>query len=400
MALGGIILCLLCSCQEPSEKTPDAVTIGLLVDNDRPIHQPVLNAARLAIEEIGHAGGLEVDGRRLPVILAVEDAISTPEEASTAALRLINQAKVSAIVGCNLSRNAIPVGGVAERAHIPMISPASTNPRTTQGRTYVFRVAFTDIYQGTMMARFAIGDLKMRRLAILYNETEFYSVTVKEAFEREVEALAGEIVASLPYSHRSDDLRPALEQLARLQPDALFLPNYTWDIQAIGQQIEDLGLDLQLLGSEGWTTEILAGQPGLDGAYVLQHWHANTEDHIADNAKPNLQAKRFAERYEQRHGTPPFGMSALTFDAFGLLFQAIERAGSTRPEDIHRQLTATESYAGTTGTITYLNQGGDPRKGAVIVRLEGDGTVLHSRIEPWPSASDALADPSLGALVP
>lgn len=377
--LGGILVCLLGACRQAPEPAPDTVVIGLLVDNNRQIHQPVLNAARLAIEEIDHAGGLEVDGRHLSVELAVEDAISTPEEAATAAIRLINQNRVSAMVGCSLSRNAIPVGETAERARIPLISPASTHARTTAGRSYVFRVAFTDAYQGQMMARFALHDLNLQRLAILFNETELYSVAVKEAFEREVESSGGEIIAAVAYSHRDDDLRPVLEQLASQRPDALFLPNYTKDMAAVGQQLAQLDLGFQLLGSESWTTEILSREPGLDGAYVLQHWYSGPD---ADTGVPNRHAQRFAERYEQRHGAPPFGLSALTFDAFGLLFQAIERAGSIEPDDINRQLAATENFAGTTGTITYRNQGGDPRKGAVIVRLQQGKVVFQSRIEP------------------
>ncbi len=381
--LAGLLPCflvgLLSACGNPPQPVSDTVIIGLLVDNSRPIHQPVLNAARLAIEEIDHAGGLEVDGRRMSVELAVEDAISTPEQAATAAMRLINQVQVSAMVGCSLSRNAIPVGEIAERAHIPMISPASTNPRTTSGRSYVYRVPFTDTDQGQMMARFALRDLKMRRFAILFNESEPYSVAVKDAFQSEIESSGGEVISASAYSHRSDDLRPALERLAGQQPDALFLPNYTWDIAAIGKQMAQLGLDLQLLGSESWTTEILADEPGLDNAYVLQHWYLGPG---ADTVIPNRQAQRFAQLYEQRHGAPPFGLSALTFDAFGLLFQAIERAGSVAPEAINRQLAVTESFAGATGAITYRNQGGDPHKGAVIVRLQGGEIVFQSRLEP------------------
>lgn len=373
--LGSLLLGLASACAPPAATDPDRVVIGLLVDNDRPIHQPVLNAARLAIEEVEHAGGLEVNGRRIPVELAVEDDISSPEQASSAAFRLINQQRVSVLVGCNLSRNAIPVGEVAERAHVPMISPASTHQLTTENRPFVFRVAFTDAFQGKTMARYAYRDLGFRRIALFYNATELYSLAVQQAFRDELAALGGEVVAVQTFTRREDDLRPALRQLMELNPQALFLPNYTRDIVVIGQHIEALDLRVPLLGSEGWTTEILAGEPGLDGAHVLQHWHVEALD-------DNVHGQRFVERYQQNHGTAPYGMSALTFDAFGLLFQAIERAGSIEPDAIRGQLAATENFAGTTGTLTYRNLTGDPRKSAVIVRLEGDQVVFEQRIEP------------------
>lgn len=374
-AWGGLawlgLLCLCLACSQPAEPPIQEVVIGLLVDNDRPIHQPVLNAARLAVQDLTRRGGLQINDEHYQVVLAVEDDISSPEQAARAAYRLINQNRVSALVGCNLSRNAIPVGRVAQQVEIPMISPASTHPLTTRHRPFVFRVAFTDPEQGQMMARFAFQELDLRRVAILFNTAEVYSIGVQEAFRLEFESLGGSVVETRSYLNRDEDMRAALEALRDAQPQALFLPNYTWDIPPIVQQMDALDWQVQLLGGEGWTTEILASNPLLEGAYVIQHWNRGAVDN-------NPTARRFLAEYETEHAQAPYSISALTFDALHLLFQAIERSNSVEPDDIRRQLAATESFAGVTGSITFKGRGGDPSKPAVLVRLL-DGEITFQR---------------------
>lgn len=366
-----VLLCLCLACSPATEPPNKEVVIGLLVDNDRPIHQPVLNAARLAVQDLTRQGGLKIHGESYQVVLAVEDDIGTPEQASRAAYRLINQSRVSALVGCNLSRNAIPVGRVAQKVRIPMISPASTHPSTTRHRPFVFRVAFTDPEQGQMMARFAFQELGLRRVAILFNTAEVYSMGVEEAFRLEFETLGGSVVATRSYLSRDDDLAPPLEALKAAQPEALFLPNYTWDIPPIVQEMDSMGWSVQLLGGEGWTTEILAPNPLLEGAYVVQHWNRGAVD-------DNPAARRFLNAYEAEHKQAPYNVSALTFDALHLLFQAIERSNSVEPDAIRAQLAATESFAGATGSITFKGRGGDPSKPAVLVRLL-DGEIVFQR---------------------
>ena len=64
---------------------------------------------------------------------------------------------------------------VAEQARVPLISPTSTNPQTTEDKTYVFRVSFIDTFQGRVMAQFAAEDLGAQRAAVLYDIASEYN---------------------------------------------------------------------------------------------------------------------------------------------------------------------------------------------------------------------------------
>ena len=109
------------------------------------------NAIKMAFEEINKAGG--VLGKKLK--LSVEDDQSKPEEAATAATKLVNQNHVVALLGEVASSRSLAAAPIAQAAQIPMVSPSSTNPRVTQVGDFIFRVCFTDDFQGPVAAKFA-----------------------------------------------------------------------------------------------------------------------------------------------------------------------------------------------------------------------------------------------------
>ena len=115
----------------------------------------------LAIEEINAAGG--VLGKKLE--LAYEDNQSKPGESATAAKKLISRDKVIALIGEVSSGRSLEVAPIAQATHVPMIAPGATNPKVTQSGTYIFRVCFTDDFQGAVMAKFAKDDLHAKNVA-------------------------------------------------------------------------------------------------------------------------------------------------------------------------------------------------------------------------------------------
>src|SRR5512134_2693948 len=148
--------------------TGDTATFGQSTDR----------GIRMAIEEINARGGAL--GR--PLELISEDDRSITEEARTAAQKLLQRDQVAALLGEVASSRSLAAAPEAQRAGIPMISPASTNPKVTEVGSYVFRTCFIDPFQGAVMARFAIEDLHAKRLAILFDFKQVYSVGLADFF--------------------------------------------------------------------------------------------------------------------------------------------------------------------------------------------------------------------------
>src|SRR5262245_55245121 len=144
--------------------TGDTATFGQSTDR----------GMRMALEEINAKGGAL--GR--PLELLSEDDRSVTEEARTAAQKLLQRDRVVALLGEIASSRSLAAAPEAQRAHIPMISPGSTNPKVTEVGDYIFRACFIDPFQGTVMARFAVEELKAKRLELLFDFKRDSSVSL------------------------------------------------------------------------------------------------------------------------------------------------------------------------------------------------------------------------------
>lgn len=339
--------------------TGDTATFGQSTDD----------GIRLAVEEINAAGG--VLGRPIEVIS--EDDRSVTEEARTAAQKLIQRDEVVALLGEVASSRSMAAAPEAQRAGVPMISPASTNPKVTEVGDYVFRTCFIDPFQGAVMARFAFKDLGARKVAILSDFKQDYSVGLADFFRRKFTELGGTIVADERYTSGDIEFRAQLTTIRAAAPDAVFVPGYYTEVGLIAKQARELGLDVPLLGGDGWdsTKTLEIGGKAVEGYYFSNHY-------AADSDNPKVQ--EFVRRFEAKYGGKPDAMAALGYDAAGILADAIRRAGTTDGPALRDAIAATKDYDGVTGRIT-IDPERNARKDAVVLKIE-DGRFRFFRSVP------------------
>ncbi len=251
------------------------------------------NAIKMAFEEVNAAGG--VTGKKLK--LFVEDDQSKPEEAATAATKLVNQNHVVALLGEVSSSRSLAAAPIAQAAEIPMVSPSSTNPRVTQVGDYIFRVCFTDPFQGAVMAKFANDTLKLKRVAILVDVRNDYSVGLQTFFRQNFKQMGGEIVAEQSYSEGDSDFHAQLTQIKAANPEAIYVPGYYTEVGTIARQARELGIAAPLLGGDGWDSPKLweIGGEALNGSYFSNHY--STDD-------PSPVVQKFVTEYKKKYGAP------------------------------------------------------------------------------------------------
>ncbi|MEM6255911.1 MAG: ABC transporter substrate-binding protein [Cyanobacteria bacterium P01_D01_bin.156] len=376
LLIGGLVAISLAFASCQSSSSLSTIRIGLIVSlsGDIPeVGQATINAAEMAVEPINAAGGLEINGRQQQIELIVNDSPDNPQGAVASAQKLINQENVAVIIGPQASRNAIPAAEVAEATQIPLISPWSTNPKTTLGKRYVFRVPFTDPAAAQAMAKLAHADLKAQKAAILYDVTQPHNTTSAEVFQQAFESLGGQIVANETYTPDTSDLTPLLQKIQSGDPQVLYLPNYANEVPIQASLVREQGIDATLLGTDAWATisESELSDP-LEGSLFTSHY---APDILA------TEAQDFVERYQELYGDVPNDVAALTYDAFGLLFDAIEAQQQSDPEAIREGLAAIEDYRGVTGVIGY-QQGGDPVKSVVIMKVQDQQFQFESLASP------------------
>lgn len=366
-----------------SEKS-NTVRIGLNAEitGDMPaVGESCKKAAEMAIKEINDAGGIDVAGQKYKIELFVEDNAGKADQSASAAQKLITQQKVHAIVGPNATRYALPASEIAESSKVVLISPWSTNPKTTLNaktnapKKYVFRACFIDPFQGRVVAKFALDNLKAKKAAVLYDVASEYNKGIAEIFKETFEQAGGKIIAFETYTTNDKDFSGQLTKIKSAAPDMIFLPNYYSEIPLQIQQAKRLGIAVPFVGSDAWGSQELHKLCGNDceGYYFSTHY-------AADAATPA--ATKFIEGFKAKYSTLPDDVAALTYDSFGLLFQALKTAKKLDRDSIRDALAKIPKYEGVTGNMQFKEGSGDPTKSAVIVQIKGGKFIYFTTANP------------------
>lgn len=333
------------------------------------------------------AGGeLEVDGIKLAnqlrpevlgkkVELVIADNKSDKAEATTAAARLIEKDKVVAILGSWGSSLSIAAGDVVKTNKVPAVALSATNPQVTLGNDYYFRVCFLDPFQGTVMANYASKNLGAKKVAIIQEVSNDYSVGLAKFFTDAFVKLTGDpnaIVATGNYNTGDQDFNGILTNIKAANPDVIFAPgNYT-ESALIIKQARALGITAPFIGGDTWETNefITVGGADVEGAVMSTFF---------DDTNPLTEAGKtfvteYKKAYPDRQNIP--AVTALGYDGYMMTLDAIERAGSADPQAIRDALAQTKDFEGATGMIT-IDTNGDAIKNGAIIKVVKDGKFTY-----------------------
>jgi len=360
----------------PNSPTANATEIvvgeyGSMTGGEATFGQSTHQGIQLAFKQINAAGGVKGKTLRLESV----DDEGKPEEAATAVTKLITQDKVIAILGEVASSRSLAAAPIAQQYKVPMVSPSSTNPKVTDVGDYIFRVCFIDPFQGTVMAKFAHDNLKVKKVAIMRDVKSDYSVGLANYFKETFTKMGGEIISEQTYVSNDIDFKAQLTSIKSSKPDAIFIPGYYTEVGLIARQARGLGIKVPLLGGDGWDSSKLfeIGKEAVVGSYFSNHYTTDTTD---------PRARDFIEAFKKEfNGTIPDGLGAMGYDAALVLADAMKRAKDLTTADIRDALAATKDFAGVTGKIT-INEQRNATKSAVVVQVAGDHNKYVTTINP------------------
>lgn len=353
---------------------PDVIKIG--------VFQPMTGALaaggeqtwegiELAKEEVN-----EVLGKPIEVVLV--DNKSEKVEAANAMARLIDAEGVVGVVGSYGSSLSMAGGEVSEKAGIPVMGCSPTNPLVTKGKDYYFRVCFIDPFQGAVMANYAVNDVGAKTAAIIQDVAQDYSVALSYFFREKFIELTGDsksIVAFTSYQTGDQDFTAQLTNAISKNPDVIFSSGYYGEAALLARQARELGYEGVLLGGDAWDAPELI-EIGGDAAEGLVF-----STHYDPEGATTPTSKKFVDLYEAKYERAPNAFAALGYDAYMLLVDAIERAGSTDGDAIRDAIAETEKFEGVTGWIT-INDEHDAVKSAVVKTVDGGEFKFLAVVEP------------------
>ena len=334
-----------------------------------PHNKPVIDMTRFAVNIVNAGGGLLAR----PLRLVLLDNASTPI-GSTLAARKAVEMQATAVIGAHWSSHSLAMAPILDQAHIPMITPASTNPAVTAGHPYVFRACFIDSFQGKAMADFARTSLGARTAAVLSNIDEQYSVTLAQFFKEAFHLKGGEVTYEAGYRGNATDFSGIIKQLQGNEVDIIYLPGYARDSGLFIKQARKAGLKAIFLGGDAWDDIDRYAGSAMVGSYQSAAWHPQV---------PFKESLALQQRYWEAFGKPlENSTSPLAYDAVMILAEAIRVANSTDRTKIRDALADIQGFQGATGTITLDGQGDPAGKEIIIVHFAQDGKIFKQTITP------------------
>ena len=337
--------------------------------------------ATMQLNEAGGVGGIPIQliAHGIPTQHLISENISDTEYVAELATELIAEEGVSAIVGPNRSRYAVVVAEIAQRRGIPMMATSATNPSVTAAGDFVFMAAFTDDFQGKVMAAFAFQDLEAKTVAILTHKGDVYSEGLSQTFIDNFTTHGGQVVADEFYTAGDTDFTVQLTAIAEAAPDVIFSTGFLPEVPLVVQQArEEIGITATFIGGDAWDNVALIAAAGaaVDGSFFSSGFSAEAEP-----SDLGEDAYQFVTAYTAMFDVLPDGGAALGYDALRLVVQAMRRADDLTPTAIRDQLAATVNYSGATFISSY-DENRHTSKRVVIKRIVDGEVQFHKLIEP------------------
>lgn len=354
-----MVFLLLVACQ----KKEDVIKIGVagpMTGDQAKMGTDFKNGVTLAVEEWNSKGG--VLGKRIEILLA--DDQHDPKQAVAVANKLVNEGAVG-VIGHFNSSCSIPASDVYNRAGIPMITPASTNPQLTEkGYKGVFRICGRDDQQGVIAARFVTEQLKVKKVAVIHDKTT-YGQGLADEFKKNVSRKI-EIVYYGGIVQGDKDFKTVLTSIRERKPDLIYFGGVYPEAGLLVKQAKELGINVPFMSGDGTIDPkfIEIAGSAAEGTFLT----------FSPDPKKIPTAKTFIENYEKKFGEiGPYSIYA--YDATNVLLTAIKEAGTVEGKSVIDKLHSLE-FSGALGKIRFDDKG-DVTVAPYVVWITKDGRFVE-----------------------
>ena len=377
----GLVSILGCQAQDKStgqtQRAPRELKVAVaapFTGNAAAFGEMIRRGAELRSKEINDAGG--INGMKFTLVF--EDDAGKDAEASLVAERIASNLQILAVVGHFNSSCSLAGKPIYQRAGIVELSPGSTNVTVCEGSDWTFRNLYRDDFQGKFIAQYIDKVLTGLQSVAVFFDNDDYGRGLRNAFVEEAEKIGLDLVASEAYDRDNTDFKAQLTSIKAKNPDAVFISGLYTEAGLIAKQAREAGITSQFFGADGVDSPdflTIAGEAA-EGTYLTTPFTfgAAGED-----------ALQMAVNFEELHGVAPDTWAALTYDAVGMIAEALEKtynpeaAVADNRKAIRDHLasldTPEEGYKGVTG-LTYFDINGDTVNKPAYVKIVKDGQFV------------------------
>ncbi|HTO98451.1 MAG TPA: ABC transporter substrate-binding protein [Myxococcales bacterium] len=278
-------------------------------------------------------------GAKLELVFA--DTKGEPKNGLGEVERLVSQEKVVAIIGAYQSSVTKTASQATERLHIPYVCSDSSSPTLTQrGFKYFFRASPHDALFARDQFNF-LKDMekkgqKVKRIAVLYENTEFGSNVGKEVVKLAQE-FGYELVADISYAANATDVTSEVGRLIKAKPDVLMHASYITDAILFTKTFKEMNFRPKAIMTFAGYIEpayLPTVKQDAEGIVVRSTFALDLAARKPLVAKVN-------ELFKKKYGTEMSENAARSFTAPFVLAAALDRAKTTDPDALVKAIEAT-----------------------------------------------------------
>jgi branched-chain amino acid transport system substrate-binding protein len=349
-----------------SAQAEDIIKIGHVAATSGPIAhlgKDNENGARMAVDEL-NAKGVVIGGKKYKIVLQAEDDAGDPKQATTVAQKLVD-AKVQGVIGHETSGTAIPASRMYYDAGIPQITPSASSPQYTRQRyNTTFRNIANDEQLGPALARYAMQNMQVKRIAVVDDRTS-YGKGLADEFSKTVKRTGGAsgttIVATQYTNDKATDMMAILTAIKASKPDMIFFGGMDAVAAPMLRQMKQLGFPVKFMGGDGMCSDSvprLAGDGMSDGQVICAE---------AGGVEPAQEKgmEDFRAAYKKRYGIEVQTYAPYAYDALMTMVEAMQKAGSPDPAK-YLPVLAKIKHKGVTGNISF-DARGDVQDGVLTI---------------------------------
>ncbi len=324
------------------------------------------NGVLLAVDEVNRSK--MIPGTKLEVV--VEDDGSVANQGISVYQRLINQYKVSAIIGPTLSTTATAADPIAQMAHVPVVAVSNTAPKgITDIGDYIWRVSLTEAQVIPGALKSARAKLGFKTAGLLYGNDDVFTKAGYDVMKSTLDAMGVKILGTQTFAKPDRDFNAQITALKGQNPDILVVSALAENASAIVVQARQLGYSGPILGGNGFNSPafIKNAGPAAEGVLVGTAWNSASNDPANVKFKKEMAAHQYtADQF-----------AAQSYTGLLVIADAIRLGGSAKPDAIKAGLAKVKNLDTPLGKFSFLPNRDAQHEPAVQVVKSGKFEILQ-----------------------
>ncbi|MCB7318259.1 ABC transporter substrate-binding protein [Lacrimispora sp. 210928-DFI.3.58] len=317
-------------------------------------------AAEIMAEKWNKDGG--VVGKQIEIV--PYDDKNSGDESATVAQKIVEDKDIIGVIGHFSSNLCLIADPIYQENEVIAITTSGSHPDITGIGDFIFRNNSIISTEANYMLQIAIEDFGCKKIGIVSIKTDWgttTSNTLKELLETNYSDSGAMIVAHEEIITGSDDFSPIVTKMEEEGAQVILCVGEYGLTGPLAKQYRQINPDIKLVGTSNAFSQQLLNLAG-DSAEGLRF----PISFFAGSQDPKV--KDFVDEFDEKYGGLPNSFAAQTYDATGMLLEAIKNAGTTDHRAVRDELTKL-AYPGVTGD-TNFDENGDAAKSYTKVEIQ------------------------------